>query len=388
MLTLAARLGVRGMGRVEPNPMVGCVIVRAARPGDEGSPSRERIIGMGHHRVFGGPHAEVEAIENARQRGHAAALAGATVCCTLEPCNHHGKQPPCTEALIRAGVRRVVYARADPNPLAAGGAERLRAAGIACDESRACAAATALSDPFVKRVKTDLPWVIAKWAQTIDGKIGTRTGESKWISGERSRHLVHALRGRVDAIVTGIGTVLADDPLLTVRGVAARRTPLRVVIDPDMSLEPTTNLARTARTSPVLAVHCAGRVAEGWQRRPDVAARLAGVVSAGVHTFVAPQEDGLLGLRATLRHLRAAQGVSTVLVEAGAGLMGRLLKAHLVDEAAVFTGPLLIGDAGAPGPAKGLDAPTLAAAGRWGLHMVRACGPDVLSVYRVNAEWR
>ncbi|MBI2760014.1 MAG: bifunctional diaminohydroxyphosphoribosylaminopyrimidine deaminase/5-amino-6-(5-phosphoribosylamino)uracil reductase RibD [Chloroflexi bacterium] len=386
MLDLAARAAARGMGRVEPNPMVGCVIVRAAKAGETHRPARERLIGIGHHRVFGGPHAEVDAIESAKRQGHAGLLAGATAYVTLEPCNHHGKQPPCTDALIRERIGRVVFARPDPNPLAAGGAARLRAAGIACEESPVSAAALALSDPFVKRVRTDLPWVVAKWAQTIDGRIATRTGQSQWISGERSRRCVHALRGRVDAIFTGIGTVIADDPLLTPRGVHARRTPLRVVIDPDMALSPESRLARTARESPVLAVHCAGQVAAGLHTRSDVAARLAALDAAGVHRFVAPQEDGLLGLRATLRHLRAAQGVATVMVEGGAGLLGRLVKGGLIDQALVFTGPLVLGDTNAPGPVRGLDAATLAAGQRWTLEWVRSVGGDVLAAYRTNAE--
>ncbi len=386
MLDLAARAAARGMGRVEPNPMVGCVIVRAAGAGEDRAPARERIIGIGHHRVFGGPHAEVDAIESAKRQGHGPLLAGATAYVTLEPCNHHGKQPPCTEALIRERLGRVVFARPDPNPLAAGGAGRLRAAGIACEQVGVSDNAIALGDAFVKRLLTDLPWVIAKWAQTIDGRIATRTGQSQWISCERSRRLVHALRGRVDAILTGIGTVIADDPLLTPRGVIARRTRLRVVIDPDMALSPDSKLARTARQSPVLAVHCAGQVAAGLHTRPEVAARLAALAAAGVHQFVAPQEDGQLGLRATLRHLRAAHGVSTVLVEAGAGLLGRLLKGGLVDQALVFTGPLLIGDATAPGPARGLDTASLDALPRWALQSVRRVGPDVMATYRTNAE--
>ncbi|MFN0010259.1 MAG: bifunctional diaminohydroxyphosphoribosylaminopyrimidine deaminase/5-amino-6-(5-phosphoribosylamino)uracil reductase RibD [Phycisphaerales bacterium] len=387
MLALAARAGVRGMGRVEPNPMVGCVIVRAARSGasEEHRPARERIIGIGHHRAFGGPHAEVDAIASAKRQGHSGLLAGATAYVTLEPCNHHGKQPPCTEALIRERLARVVFARADPNPLAAGGANRLRAAGIECHEFSGSPAAVALSDPFIKRLRTDLPWVIAKWAQTIDGRTATRTGHSQWISNERSRHLVHALRGRVDAMLTGIGTVLADDPLLTPRGVPARRTPLRVVIDPDMAMPADCKLARTARESPVLAVHCAGQVVAGLHKRPEVAARLATLADAGVHFFVAPQEAGLLGLRATLRHLRAAHGVSTVLVEAGAGLLGRLLAGGLVDQAAVFTGPMILGDQQAPGPARGLETPTIDAATRLNLQMLRRVGQDSMAVYGIGS---
>ena len=198
MLDLAARLAMRAAGDVEPNPMVGCVIVR---PGEGDLASR--IIGRGHHRFFGEEHAEAEALADCCRRGQSPR--GATMYVTLEPCNHQGKQPPCTDAIIAAGIGRVVCARRDPNPAAAGGEGKLRAAGIDCEVNDSSVLATRLADPFAKRVTTGLPWVIAKWAQTIDGWIATRTGESKWISGAPSRNKVHRIRARVDAIITAIG---------------------------------------------------------------------------------------------------------------------------------------------------------------------------------------
>src|SRR5262245_42932667 len=198
-LRTAARLALRGRGGVEPNPMVGCVIVSA--------PPRSEVVGWGYHRRVGGPHAEIVALRRAGPKAR-----GGTMYCTLEPCSHVGRTPPCTAAIIEARIARVVTARRDPNPIAAGGLDCLRDAGIAIEGTDACEAAIAVSDPFAHRVRSGLPWVIAKWAQTADGKVATRPphNESQWISSEASRMLVHRERGRVDAIVTGIGTVLRD----------------------------------------------------------------------------------------------------------------------------------------------------------------------------------
>ncbi|MFI4882116.1 MAG: bifunctional diaminohydroxyphosphoribosylaminopyrimidine deaminase/5-amino-6-(5-phosphoribosylamino)uracil reductase RibD, partial [Phycisphaerales bacterium JB064] len=192
-LDMAARLALLGLGRVEPNPMVGCVIVRDGR-----------VLGAGAHRVFGQPHAERRAIEDAKCKGHD--LRGATAYVTLEPCAHTGKQPPCTDALLEAGIAQVVYAAADPHPDARGGASVLESASVRVRQSNASQLATAVSAPFRQRVLEGRPWVIAKWAQTLDGRIATRAGDSQWISSRASRRRVHALRGRVDAILTGMGT--------------------------------------------------------------------------------------------------------------------------------------------------------------------------------------
>ncbi|MBL0926890.1 MAG: bifunctional diaminohydroxyphosphoribosylaminopyrimidine deaminase/5-amino-6-(5-phosphoribosylamino)uracil reductase RibD [Phycisphaerales bacterium] len=318
MLARAAMAGLRAAGAVEPNPLVGCVIVE---------PASGRILGMGHHRRFGGPHAEIEAMEDARRRGRD--VRGARVYVTLEPCNHHGKTGPCTEALIAAGVGEVVFARRDPNPAASGGAVRLERAGIAARLSDACPAACRLSDPFVKRLRSPLPWVIAKWALTRDGRMVTRPDEPRWITGFAARRSVHALRGRVDAVITGIGTVLADDPLLTVRGVPARRRPLRVVLDPRL---------RTPLTSAIVASAAVPRRGEAagvlivcGPRREDspAADRLRGV---GVRVIAVPEADGL-SLDGLLAMLRSTFGVSTALVEAGPTLTRAFLTAGLVDEA-------------------------------------------------------
>src|SRR5215210_4216404 len=201
-MTRALELAGRGRGWVEPNPLVGAVVVRDAA-----------VVGEGWHEKFGQAHAEVNAL---RQAGELAR--GATLYVTLEPCCHFGKTPPCTEAVIGAGVRRVVSAMLDPFPQVAGqGASRLREAGIVVEVGVGDAAARQLNAPYLKRLRTGRPWVHAKWAMTLDGKIATRTGQSKWITGEAARARVHELRGRMDAIIVGKGTLLADDPLLTAR---------------------------------------------------------------------------------------------------------------------------------------------------------------------------
>ncbi len=357
MLRCAARAALRGFGRVEPNPMVGCVIGRA-----DGT-----VLGIGHHRRFGGPHAEVEALNNCARNGHEAR--GATAWVTLEPCGHFGKQPPCCDALIRAGVARVVAARLDPNPVSTGGAARLAAAGIAFGVVP-CGEALAVGDPFVKRITTGLPWVIAKWAQTIDGKIADRGGGSKWISCAASRRRVHALRGRVDCVLSAIGTVLADDPLLTARGVKLRRVSRRVVIDPELKVPESGRLVGSVGDGPLTVV--AGPLA-GVQR--EKASRLRG---AGVEVIEVDRGPCGIAMEPVLRDLAARCGVSTVLVEAGPGLLGRMFAEDLVDEARVFIGAMMLGDVGAPSAARIGDEIPLGAAKRMRVRRVRRVGEDVM----------
>ena len=234
----ALELAALGRGSVSPNPMVGCVIVRDGVS-----------VGEGWHQAFGGPHAEVHALRDAGD-----AAVGATMFVTLEPCCHHGKTPPCSEAIIKAGLKRVVVAVADPFPnVAGGGLQSLRAAGIQVDTGVLEDAASNLLAPYLKRQRTGKPWVIAKWAMTLDGKIATSTGSSKWITGEESRAFVHHLRGIVDAVMVGRGTADADDPLLTARPPGPRQA-TRVVLDSTASLSSTSQLVRTAGETTVLVV--------------------------------------------------------------------------------------------------------------------------------------
>ncbi|HEU5116788.1 MAG TPA: bifunctional diaminohydroxyphosphoribosylaminopyrimidine deaminase/5-amino-6-(5-phosphoribosylamino)uracil reductase RibD, partial [Isosphaeraceae bacterium] len=223
-----------GLGRVEPNPMVGAVLVKDGR-----------LLSVGHHDRFGGPHAEIHALSNSGSSAR-----GASLYVTLEPCCHTGKTPPCVDAILRAGVTRVVAAMRDPFPrVAGGGFARLSEAGVEVEVGIEEQAARTLNAPYLKRLTTGRPYVIAKWAMTLDGKTAVRGGQSQWISGPRSRALVHELRGRVDGLISGIGTVLADDPLLTARPAGPRQA-VRVVLDSSARLPLSSRLVQTAGECP------------------------------------------------------------------------------------------------------------------------------------------
>lgn len=365
-LDLAARLGLRGAGRVEPNPMVGAVLVRDGR-----------VIGLGHHRKFGGPHAEAEAIADAERRGES--VRGATLYCTLEPCATAGKQPACAGSIVQAGIARVVYARPDQSPGKGGGAGILREAGVAAELSGLSRLATGLAEPWARGIQTGRPWVIAKWAQTLDGRLATRSGESKWISGEASRRRVHRLRARVDAVLTGIGTVLADDPLLTARGVPVRRVAKRVVADSDLDLPAAAGLVKTARETPTI-VACDRELAGSTltsAKREELG--FAGVTVMGVP---ASANGRGLDLASLLTGLRRDHGVTTLLVEAGPALLGSLLEQDLIDEVVAYVAPMLLGDDLARAVASGRVAESLLHARRLRLWRTRVLGDDVELTYR------
>lgn len=315
----------RGRGRVEPNPMVGAVVVNDGR-----------IVGIGHHERFGGPHAEVNAL---RQAGGAAR--GSTIYVTLEPCCHHGKTPPCTDAILSAGVARVVAAMHDPFPkVAGGGFARLRDAGLEVTVNVEADAARRLNAPFLKRLATGRPYVTAKWAMTLDGKIATSTGHSAWISGPRSRALVHETRGRMDAIVVGIGTALADDPQLTARP-PGPRTSTRVVLDSRARLPLESRLVKTAREIPVLVAVSADAPVE----------RCRALAAAGceVRTF---DEKGAVPVGKMLDVL-GTNTFTNVLVEGGGRVLGAFFDAGEVDAVDVFIAPVIEGGAHPFGPVRG-----------------------------------
>lgn len=348
MLDRAARVAWRAWGDTDPNPMVGCVIAR----GDD-------VIGIGHHRRFGGPHAEREALADCRRRGHDPK--GATLYCTLEPCRHFGKQPPCTNAVIEAGIAKVVYARRDPGHESGGGDAVLSAARVRSVCSDASVPATRLSDPFVCRVRENRPWVIAKWAQTLDGRIATRTGESQWITGPALRRRVHRLRARVDAVLIGAGTAAADDPMLTARDVRrVRRVATRVVLDTEGRLARSSALVRTAAEVPTLVVTASDAVFP-----PPVRVLRVGRMVGGVD------------VREAVGRLWTEHGVASVLVEAGPRVLGSLLEADLIDEAFIHIAPMVLGDAEAMGAAVGRNAPRLADARRLSVVRSRVIGGDV-----------
>lgn len=348
--------------------MVGCVIVST-----DGV-----VVGWGFHARCGGAHAEVAALRAAGSRAR-----GATAFVTLEPCSHFGRTPPCCDALARAGIARVVYGVSDPNPQAAGGAAKLREAGVEAVHIP-CRQCHAVSAPFLCRLAQARPWIIAKWAQTIDGRTASRAGESRWISSPRSRAMVHRERARVDAVMVGIGTVLADDPHLLPRKIHSRRTPRRIIIDPRLATPIDAQVVRTAPQGPV----------EIWALGEEIAAldpaRRSAFDSAGVSLSAIPPGQGEpsgsfralpAGSLAPLMRELLARGVATVLCEGGAGLIGALLEEDLVDIAWSFTAGLAIADSAATPVAMGGGAITMIDSPRYRLLEVHnRCG-DLCAIW-------
>ena len=345
----ALALAAEGLGRTSPNPSVGCVLVREGR-----------IVGEGRTQPPGGPHAEIVAL---REAGEAAR--GARCYTTLEPCDHQGRTGPCSLALIEAGVAEVIYALPDPNPLAAGGAARLRAAGVRARGGLLADEARAQLRPWLHAVAgAPRPWVTAKLAASLDGRTATRTGDSKWITGEAARARGHELRQRSDAVMVGVGTVLADDPGLDPRPEAADPAPgLKLVLDTHLRTPPTARLLRSP--GPVL-------IACGEGAEPGARAALE---AAGAEVAAFPTDGASVDLAAVLAALRARDCLC-VMIEGGAALLGSAFDAGLVDEVWAFLAPVIIGG-GQPavagqGPARLADA--------FRLHAVRteALGPDIL----------
>jgi diaminohydroxyphosphoribosylaminopyrimidine deaminase/5-amino-6-(5-phosphoribosylamino)uracil reductase len=341
-----------GRGSVEPNPMVGAVVLDATGG----------VVGEGWHERFGGPHAEVNALAQAGERAR-----GSTLYVTLEPCCHHGKTPPCTDAVLRAGVRRVVAAMSDPFPkVAGGGVQLLRQAGLTVDVGECEAEARELNAPYLKLLSTGTPWVIAKWAMTLDGKLASRTGDSQWISNEASRRRVHELRGRVDAIVVGRGTVLADDPLLTARP-PGPRVAARMVLSASGELPATCKLLDTIREAPVIVYTAAGNES-----------KLA--VWAAKGAVIVPLSLGGRGERGTVSEILRDLGrrrFTNVLLEGGAGVFGAFRDADTIDEVHAFVAPVLVGGTGAPSPVGGVGVERIAGGTRFGSVSVEVLDGDV-----------
>jgi len=365
----ALELARKGQGLVEPNPMVGCVVVKA-----------RRVVGEGYHRRFGGPHAERNALRAAGQRAR-----GATAYVTLEPCSHTGKTPPCTDVLIEARVGRVVAAMRDPNPLVAGrGFRRLRQAGIQVDVGLLRDDAMTLNAPFVKYHRRQRPYVILKWAQSIDGKIATRTGDSKWITSRQSRKAAHALRARVDAVVVGVGTVLADNPRLTARLAKPKRTAVRVVLDPTLRIPPDAVLVRTAREIPTLIATC--RTARRQTRGTDsIARRRRALERAGCEVLPLRSSRSIIHLGNLLDELHRREHTN-VLVEGGGVTIGAFLQQNLADEARVFVAPSLIGGTQAPGPLQNIGPASIARRTQLSMTCITHHGPDLCYNVRIGGS--
>jgi diaminohydroxyphosphoribosylaminopyrimidine deaminase/5-amino-6-(5-phosphoribosylamino)uracil reductase len=354
-MALALSLGRRGLGHVWPNPAVGCVIVNDGR-----------IVGRGWTQEGGRPHAEVVALAQAGAQAR-----GATAHVTLEPCAHHGKSPPCADALVAAGVKRVVVALTDPDPRVNGtGIARLRAAGVEVVEGVLADAARADQAGFLSRVTTGRPMVTLKLATSFDGRIATASGESRWITGPAARHEVHALRMRHDAVMIGAGTARADDPVLNVRGMGHVHQPVRVVLARNLDLPRHGRLAASAREMPLWLLH--GEDAD--------AAAIAAWRDLGAELFPVPVVAGQLDLAAALAAL-GGRGLTRVMCEGGGGLAASLLKTGVVDRLVGFTAGLAMGAEGRPAIAA-LGLGELAEAPRFRLAETRAIGGDVMHVWQ------
>lgn len=351
-------LRLAALGRhASPNPMVGCVLANDAG----------QIVGEGWHPEAGQPHAEVFALRDAGERAR-----GATAYVTLEPCAHHGRTPPCADALLAAGVKRVVAAMADPDVRVGGqGLERLRAVGAQVTVGVCEAEARALNTIYLKHRMTGLPWVVLKTAMTLDGKIATETGDSQWITSPIARRAVHRqLRDRCDAILTGVGTVLADDPALTTRLTHKQgRNPWRIVVDSRLRTPLDAQVVRQASEDAKTII--ATTLPQDSPEGQALAAR-------GCRILVCDPSEGRVDLTDLMRRLGTGGDIIGVLVESGDMLAASLLRAGLVDRWVAYIAPKVVGGRAAPGPFGDLGIRQMADARAVSFHQVRRCGPDVV----------
>jgi diaminohydroxyphosphoribosylaminopyrimidine deaminase/5-amino-6-(5-phosphoribosylamino)uracil reductase len=361
-LRRAMELADRARGHTSPNPLVGAVV---ARDGE--------VIGEGFHARAGEPHAELVALASCRQDP-----AGATMYVSLEPCCHQGRTPPCTAAILEAGISRVVVASDDPTPKASGrGFGILRDEGVRVEmaDEDIAREARLLNQPFRKHARTGRPLVVFKSAMSLDGKVATATGESQWISGEASRARAHRWRAECDAVAVGIGTARSDDPLLTSRVEGAGRQPRRIVFDSELALSPRSKLVRSAAESPVTVI-----CSRASKRGPADQLR-----SAGVEVLVASGANEAARVADALQRL-GEQGVQSILLEGGPHLAGVFLEAGEIDEARIFVAPLLIGGRGARGAVEAQGVERLADAARAQTSTVEAIDGDALICARLR-EW-
>lgn len=327
-MKMALELAGKAMGRTSPNPMVGSVVVRDGK-----------VVGRGYHARAGTPHAEVHALRDAGE-----AARGATLYVTLEPCCHHGRTGPCTEAIINAGVGRVVAAMTDPNPLVAGqGLKRLEDAGIEIVAGVLEEEARQLNEVFIKYITTRRPFVVLKAAMSLDGKIATRTGDSRWVTGVPAREYVHRLRDRYDAIMVGVNTVLADNPSLTTRlAQGGGRDPVRVILD---------STARTPPEARILSPEAGAYTIIATTERAPLE-RLRGLKSAGARVITVGAKSSGVDLTALMAELAELE-ITSVLVEGGGQVHASALAAGVADKAVWFIAPKLVGGIDAPGPVAG-----------------------------------
>lgn len=354
----AIELAGRGRGWTSPNPVVGAVIVKDGQ-----------IIGEGYHARFGGLHAERNAIASLTKEAR-----GAVMYVTLEPCCHHGKTPPCTEAILEQGIARVVIGSRDPNPKVAGkGAALLREAGVEVVEDFLRDECDRLNPVFFHYITSGTPYVVMKYAMTLDGKIATHTGASKWITGEKAREWVHQLRHQYMGIMAGIGTVLADDPLLNVR-LEGKKSPVRIICDSKLRLPKDSRILRTAKEYPTIVAHAAGD--------PETAACLK---RSGVQVVAVPDGDGRVDLKKLMRFL-GSQGLDSILLEGGGELNESALQAGIVQEVKVFVAPKLFGGSKAKTPVSGRGVALPGEARMLSLEAISQVGEDLLLEYQVRKE--
>jgi diaminohydroxyphosphoribosylaminopyrimidine deaminase/5-amino-6-(5-phosphoribosylamino)uracil reductase len=352
-MALALKLAAKAAGYTSPNPMVGAVVVKDGR-----------MVGQGYHHSYGQPHAEVEAMRQAGPKAR-----GATLYVTLEPCNHQGKTPPCTEAILAAGICRVVIANPDPNPrVTGGGAEFLREKGLIVDLGLMAEVGCTLNESFFKAVTTGLPFVIAKAAASLDGKIATRSNDSHWITGAKARVWVHRLRHQVDAILVGVGTVMADDPQLTTRLPSGKgQDPTRIVLDSSLRL-PLSAQVLTQESTALTWIVCTNAAP------PE---KMAAIQSLGAEVILAPAQNHRVDLTALLA-LLGKRRINSLLVEGGAEVHGAFFDARLVDKFHLFLAPKFIGGRQAPGILGGQGITNLQQAPLARDLSIRRFGPDIL----------
>ena len=349
-MELALELALRGCGRVNPNPLVGAVVVKDGR-----------VIGRGYHACFGGLHAERTALSSCTEPPE-----GAELYVTLEPCCHHGKQPPCTDAILESGIRRVIIGSADPNPLVRGrGAELLRAHGVDVTEGVLRGRCDEINRPFFHYIQTGLPYVILKYAMTLDGKTAAFTGASRWITGEEARRHVHEDRNRFAAILVGTGTVLTDDPLLTCR-IPAGRNPLRIVCDTHLRTPLQSQIAVTACQVPTLLATACG---DEERQKP--------YRGLGCEVSLLPLKDGHIDLNALMK-LLGRRGIDSVLLEGGAALSWSALKSGIVNRVQAYVAPKLLGGRTVPSPVGGDGFSCPEEAVRLSTPTIRRLGRDLL----------
>jgi diaminohydroxyphosphoribosylaminopyrimidine deaminase/5-amino-6-(5-phosphoribosylamino)uracil reductase len=358
----ALTLARYAIGRTSPNPMVGAVIIRDGR-----------VVGQGWHRQAGTPHAEINALQQAGELAR-----DASIYVTLEPCSHHGRTGPCVEALIAAGIRKVIIAMTDPNPLVAGqGIQKLRKAGIEVVEGVLASEAAKLNEIFIKWISTRMPFILLKSAMSLDGKIASYTGHSKWITGPDSRAYVHELRDVYDAILVGIGTVLADNPSLTTRLEYRGKNPIRVIVDSKARTPIESNVVADGLAKTIIAV-----THEAPQDKVDT------LRACGVDVIVCESKGGGINLSYLFKVL-GEQQITSILIEGGVTINASILEENLVDKVNWFIAPKIIGGSGAPGPIGGQGIAEVNNAKVFEDVHIESIGEDILiSAYMRNREGR